>query len=387
MNSDSQMIDELRKIGVDPKAYAIFVKKAHYRILKIDSLSCAQASVLKQTALLCGADAAIPKFTYSGGTTKKVSVLVFANDRELHKIKKRLAEQEWLMTIVHELSHHIKNAKALTVHAGRFKIRCSRTRIMGIINVTPDSFYPDSRYNDPGSIRDIIDDMETSGVDIIDVGAESSRPGAQPTPIKTEIERLKRVLPIIAKTTRKPISIDTYKSPVASYAIDNGASIVNDISALRFDKKMARCIARNKVGLILMHMKGTPRTMQRNPSYKDLIAEMHSFFQERIDYATRADIDPRQMIIDPGLGFGKRLQDNYHIINRLHELSIFQRPICVGHSRKSFIGKPGNLPHAERLEGTLGITSLLIKNGAHILRVHDVKAVKRVAFLTDTVLS
>jgi len=387
VRNDSHMIDELCKIGVDPKAYGIFVQKAHYNILKMDALSCAQANVLKQTALLCGADAAIPRKTYFGGRKRKTSVLLFANDRELSKIRERLVEQDWLLPIAHEIERFMKHDVSPIMRACRKTIKCTRTLIMGIINVTPDSFYSKSRYNDPGAVRNIVHEMEAAGVDIIDVGAESSRPGVKPTPVGAEIARLKHVLPIIAKSTKKPISIDTYKSKVALYAIDTGASIVNDISALRFDKKMPSVIARTKVGVILMHMKGTPHTMQRKPRYNDLMHEIHAFFKERLDCATQLGIAYDRIIVDPGLGFGKRLVDNYRIIDRLEELSIFGRPVCVGHSRKSFIGKPdGSLPE-KRLEGSLGLASLLIQNGAHILRVHDVKEIKKVSLVTDKVLS
>jgi dihydropteroate synthase len=381
------MIDELKRIGVDPGAFNIFADKARHLVLKFDELSCAQANVLKQTALLCGADAAIPRSTYFGGRRKKVSVLLLANARELQKIKKRLTEQKWLVPIVKDIDRYMHMQESPSARIRGKTINFTRTFVMGIMNITPDSFYKGSRFFDTGSIRDAVHTMVSAGVDIIDVGAESSRPGSRPVSARTEISRLKKVLPAIAKSTSKIIAIDTYKAAVAAFAIDNGASIVNDISALRLDKQMAALVARTNVGLLLMHMKGTPRTMQRNPRYRDLMGELYNFFTERIAYAAQQGIDAAQILIDPGLGFGKRLHDNYEIITRLPELTIFNRPICVGHSRKSFIGKPDALPPEERLEGTLGISSILINNGAHILRVHDVRSVKRVVVLTDRILS
>jgi dihydropteroate synthase len=381
------MIDELQRIGVDPKSFKIFADKAHHNVLKIDSLSCARANVLKQTALICGADAAIPRSAYFGGKKRKVSVLLFANDRELLKIRRRLIEQQWLMPVVRDIDGYMKRKMCPSVRIRKKTIRFTRTYVMGVMNITPDSFYAGSRYNDAGIVREVIHRMDKAKVDIIDIGAESSRPGSRAVSARTEISRLKKVLPAVAKNTRKLVSVDTKKADVAAYAIDHGASIINDISALRFDKKMTSIISSTKVGLILMHMKGTPRTMQRDPQYQDLMGEMHAFFQKRLAYGMERGIDVQQVLIDPGLGFGKRLFDNYEIINRLSELAIFNRPICVGHSRKSFIGKPSALPPEERLEGTLGVASLLINNGAHILRVHDVLSVKRVAVLTDRILS
>ena len=223
------------------------------------------------------------------------------------------------------------------------------------------------------------------GADFIDIGAESSRPGARPLTGKEEINRLKRVFPLLAKRIKVPLSIDTYKADVAAYAIGHGAKIVNDISGLTFDKKMAKLVAKKRAGLVIMHMKGNPETMQLKPHYNDLMGEIHDFLSQQLDLALQYGIKKTQIIIDPGFGFGKRLEDNYEIANRLNELGDFEVPILVGHSRKSFIGKPFDLPPAERLEGTLGLSTLLIKNGANILRVHDVGPAKKVAVLIDKV--
>ncbi|MBN2621012.1 dihydropteroate synthase [candidate division WOR-3 bacterium] len=384
--NDAHIIKELQTIGVDPNAHDIFIKKARCSILKINALSCAQANVLKQTALVCGADAAIPKTAYFGGKKRKVAVLLFANQRELMKIRDRLIEQDWLSPLADEIDMHLHQTGALFVRARRRRIILNRTYIMGIVNATPDSFYNGSRYCDEGTVCRVVELMEKAGVDIIDVGAESSRPGAAPISARVEIKRLKNILPVIRRNTGILLSVDTHKAEVAAYAIDNGASFINDISALRFDPKMASLIARSKVGVVLMHMKGTPRTMQRNPHYKDCMGEIHDFFKERIAFARENGIDPGQIMIDPGLGFGKRLTDNYEIINRLSELKAHNRPICVGHSRKSFIGYPEKLPPDECLEGTIGTQALLISNGANILRVHDVGEAKKVAVLIDTIL-
>jgi dihydropteroate synthase len=268
---------------------------------------------------------------------------------------------------------------------GRKKITIERTYIMGVINITPDSFYSGSRYTTKTVLEKITRAMEEEGADFIDIGAESTRPGADVVDEKEEIDRLKRILPKLAKINNIPISIDTRKARVASFAIDHGATIINDISGLGFDKKMAQVVAKHNVCLVIMHMKGTPKTMQLHPSYGDLMGEIHNFFEKKIDFAIQSGVKKERIIIDPGLGFGKKLEDNYEIIRRLHELTIFKRPILVGPSRKSFIGNPFHLSPEQRLEGTLGVEALLIKNGASIIRVHDVVEAKRVALVIDRI--
>ncbi len=383
LNTPDSVIKELKKIGIDTNAYPLFVSKAFYNILKFEGLSCVQAHVLKQTALICGADLAIPKTAYYGTKRRKITAVLFANRREIEKIRRRLEEQPWIGPVTQQLDELLLEKTSPTLKIGDRKIEFKRTYIMGVINITDDSFYSGSRYTTKDIVQRVAIEMETEGADFIDIGAESSRPGSHPISKREEIGRLKNVLPIIIKKIKVPISIDTYKADVASYAIDQGVKIVNDISGLRFDKKMARVVAKNKVSLVIMHIKGTPQNMQVNPHYDDLMGELYHYFRKRIDFATRQGIEPERIIIDPGLGFGKRLEDNYEIINRLSELTNFARPILVGHSRKSFIGKPFNMSPEQRLEGTLGVTAILIRNGASVLRVHDVSESKKVALLID----
>jgi dihydropteroate synthase len=385
-DSKNTVIDELLNIGVDPDAYPIFTKKAQCLALKFYRLSCPQVNVLKQTALICGADAAVPKNAYKGGRGKNFNVILFANLREIEKIEARLSEQPWMDRIRSQLKEILNNVREPALKIGRRKYIMDRTYIMGVINLTPDSFYSGSRLSDVSIIEKMVSEMTDEGVDFIDIGAESTRPKSMPVDEKEEIRRLKRVLPLVKKVTRVPISVDTYKAKVAALAIDNGASIINDISGFRFDKKMTKTIARNRVSTVIMHMKGKPRNMQKNPQYRDLMQEIYIFLEERIAHGVEAGIDRDRIIIDPGLGFGKRLTDNYAIIKRLAELRQLSRPILVGHSRKSFIGEPLGLVPEKRLEGTLGVQALLIANGASILRVHDVTEAKRVASLTDLII-
>jgi len=385
LGNPDTIVKELKQIGVDEEAYPIFVSKAQYLVHKFDGLSCAQANVLKQTALICGADLAIPKSAYTGGKGKMVSAILFANRRELQKIKQRLEEQPWIESITMELGKILAQKTIPSLILGRKRIIFDRTYIMGAINITHDSFYQGSRYTTIDAVKKAVEQMEKDGADFIDIGAESSRPGAEPLTKKEEIDRLKIFFPNLAKSTKLPISIDTYKADIATYAIDQGAKIVNDISGLSLDKKMAKVVAKNRVALVMMHIKGTPKNMQVNPRYDDLMGEIYDYFINRIDLALQHGVDRKHMIIDPGLGFGKRLEDNYEIANRLSELTDFDLPILIGHSRKSFIGKPFNIPPEQRLEGTLGFATILIRNGANILRVHDVLPGKKVAMLIDKV--
>lgn len=258
-----------------------------------------------------------------------------------------------------------------------------RTHIMGILNVTPDSFSDGGIFLD--SARAIAHGMEMAaeGADIIDIGAESTRPGAEPI---SEAEELRRLLPVVEGLAAKidvPISIDTYKSGVASAALEAGAAMINDISGLRFDPRLKEVAAAHQVPVIIMHIKGEPRNMQQNPRYDDLIGEILQYLGESIQQALGAGIDRSKIIIDPGIGFGKRLADNYEILRRLSEFKRLGCPLLVGPSRKSFIGNVLNLPPDQRLEGTLVAVTAAILQGADIVRVHDVKQVRRACRIAD----
>ncbi len=260
----------------------------------------------------------------------------------------------------------------------------SRTCIMGILNVTPDSFSDGSLYVDKDYAIEHAFRMQYEGADIIDIGGESTRPGSEAISIQEEIRRIVPVIETLAKNIKVPISVDTCKSAVAEAAISAGASIVNDISGLRFDPKMPGVVARNKAPVVIMHIKGRPKNMQRTPTYKALIPEIMDYLREGINIAREAGIPDGRIIIDPGIGFGKTVEHNLEIIKRLNEFTGFEKAILLGPSRKSFIGKTlGDLPVTERLEGTAAAVAIGIFNGANIIRVHDVKAMVRVAQIAD----
>lgn len=262
----------------------------------------------------------------------------------------------------------------------------SRTHLMGILNVTPDSFSDGGRFfKSEDAVRQGMK-MAEEGADLIDVGGESTRPGSNPLPKEEELSRVIPVIRSLVKKTDIPISIDTYKADVARRALDAGAQMINDISALRFDPEMKKVVREFQVPVVLMHIKGTPKNMQKDPSYEDVIAEITEYLKQSIEIARDVGINRDKIIIDPGIGFGKRLQDNLNILKNLKEFSILKCPVLIGVSRKSFIGKILDLPMEERLEGSLAALAAAVMNGANIVRVHDVKQSKRVAGIVDAIL-
>ena len=258
-----------------------------------------------------------------------------------------------------------------------------RTFIMGVLNVTPDSFSDGGRYFDSGMAVKRGLEMIEEGADFIDVGGESTRPGAEQISIEEELRRVLPVIRQLARTTKIPVSIDTCKSAVAEGALSAGATMVNDISGLHFDPMIADAVAKHEATIILMHIRGTPRTMQTNPEYQNVIEDICSYIEDGIQLARQKGIN--QIIVDPGIGFGKSTQHNLEIINKLREFKRFGYPVLVGPSRKSFIGKILDVDVEDRFEGTAAAVSASIIKGANIVRVHDVKQMKRIAQMTDAI--
>ncbi|MDP8213629.1 MAG: dihydropteroate synthase [Candidatus Euphemobacter frigidus] len=260
-----------------------------------------------------------------------------------------------------------------------------KTVIMGALNLTPDSFFDGGFYPTVDEAVNRALAMEEAGAGIIDLGGESTRPGAVSVPEEEELQRIMPVLERLVERLTIPISIDTYKAGVARRALGAGASIINDISALRFDPGLVSVVAESMGPYVMMHMKGTPGTMQNAPAYRDVMAEIKEFFRERLHRAEEEGITLERIIIDPGIGFGKTLEHNLTILAGLASLAELGRPILLGPSRKSFIGAILDKPPADRLWGTAGAVAACIAHGAHIIRVHDVEVMKDLSTVMDRV--
>ena len=261
-----------------------------------------------------------------------------------------------------------------------------KTLVMGIVNVTPDSFSDGGKFFSPQDAISHASKLIDQGADIIDIGGESTRPGAEQI---SESEELNRVIPVIEKirdkNPKKLISIDTTKASVAKHAVEAGADIINDVSGLSFDNNMIDTVARFNTPVIIMHMKGNPQNMQLNPEYKDIVNEILDFFKKKIKIAIQSGINRKMIILDPGIGFGKTVQHNFELLSRLNEFNVLELPIMIGPSRKSFIGITLYLPPEDRVDGTAAAVSAGVMNGASIVRVHDVKSMKRVVSIIEKV--
>lgn len=371
----------MRGIRVDPYGIKIMAPKAKGFLVRINSVSNITANILKQEMLSLGADAAITRGSLTG-SVKITDCLLMGTLSQYLGLREKLKRQPFGLDKLGEgifttLSGYQKNRFIITASRG-VKIDTNRhTALMGIINVTPDSLSNDGLYAKPK--EEIVEQALTlirEGADIIDIGGESSRPGAKPVRLAEELKRTIPVIKILAKRTKTPISIDTCKAEVAEQALDNGAVIINDITGLK-NAKMLKTASRYRAAVVIMHMKGTPSDMQRSPEYSSVIDELMEFFRGRIDSALQAGIKGEKIIIDPGIGFGKTVEHNLEILRRLKEFKILGKPILVGTSRKSFLGKILNACPQERVYGTISSCILAAKSGANILRVHDCLAVKQ----------
>lgn len=284
------------------------------------------------------------------------------------------------------MTRQVQKPEALDWSGHHLDLAC-RTAVMGILNVTPDSFFDGGAYF---SLRDAVNHgltLARDGVDIIDVGGESTRPYSDPLPLDEELRRVIPVIKALAQETGLTISIDTYKTEVARLAIEAGATMVNDVSALRFDPGMGPLVAEADLPIVLMHMKGTPQDMQVNPTYEDLIGEIIAFLRKAVEQADSVGIRKELIIIDPGIGFGKSFDDNLKILRELDAFSSLGQPILVGTSNKAFIGQALGLPPDSRETGSMATVAAAVMNGADIVRVHNVKAAKETVRMIDAIKS
>jgi dihydropteroate synthase len=376
-------------VGSDERSLSILAPKGVGLALKIEAVRTPACNIIKQLMLSLGGDAALAREVLTADCERSDVILLGSLsqiERMVGKLREYPGEEFGLKKVQGDISRALANhynPSEFDLSFGDFTLRLAeRTHIMGILNCTPDSFSDGGQYAEKEAAIGRALKLAEEGADILDIGGESTRPGSCTV---SEDEELKRVIPVIAGLASRvavPISIDTRKSGVASEALDAGASILNDVSALRFDPKMVDVVSERNVPVILMHMRGEPQTMQEGPVYSDLMSEVIRFLEERLEWCGTKGIT--KTIIDPGIGFGKGFEDNLTILRSLSEFRTLGRPILVGTSRKSFIGHALDLPVTERLEGTLASVAAAVLNGANIIRVHDVKEAARVAKMADT---
>ena len=388
LDSSGEAVGEVKRIGVDQYAVPILASKAFGLSIKVESLDCAQSNIIKQTALSVGADAAVARPVITG-CSEKTDLILFANHRQVGEITRRLEVQPFGLKQIAdgltEVLNHSSCTHVLSLPGVELDLS-KRTHIMGVLNVTPDSFSDGGQHFELNKAVDWGMKMADDGADILDIGGESTRPGSDPIGSEKELARVIPVIEALSKDCDVPLSIDTCKSSVAKDAVRAGCKIVNDISGLTFDSLMAETVAESGAALIVGHIRGDPKTMQEKPHYEDVMSEITGELRSQVQLAESEGVAPSRIVVDPGIGFGKRFEDNLTIIRRLGELASLGKPIIVGPSRKSFIGKVLDLPVGERLEGTASAVAIAIAKGAHIVRVHDVKEMKRVCSLADAIV-
>ncbi len=387
ITNDNEAIQQMKRVGVDPTGVKLMEGKTLHLNLKVEGIDPRKANLLKQEMFSLGGDVAVDGRGLDC-STKQTDALLMGTQKHFEKLILKLEQYPDLHPLGQSIKETLKN-----ISKTHYSIRCQkrilplgkRTLLMGVLNVTPDSFSDGGLFFDKEKAISHALRMVEGGADIIDIGGESTRPGSKPLEIEEELRRVIPVIESLAKEVDVPLSIDTYKSTVAQRAIEAGAEIINDISGLHFDPSLAKVAAKNDTPLILMHIRGTPETMQKGVHYDSLFSEILQYLKESIQRAESTGLDPRQIIIDPGIGFGKTAEDNLLIIKNLYEFRILGKPILLGTSRKSFIGKILNTEVGDRLEGTLSSIAIGVLNGAHIIRSHDVLQAKKAIAVADAI--
>ncbi|MCX5818945.1 MAG: dihydropteroate synthase [Deltaproteobacteria bacterium] len=390
MTSEKEALDALKQAEVDPYGIQAMLPKMFHLNIAIDGLECRVANIIKQEMLSLGGDAAVARGTVACSVTR-TDVILMGTLKQMQRFAEKISAQPFgLGAISERLRELLKNVFAdsfLLRTARREIILGKRTLIMGIINVTPDSFSDGGRFDSPEKAVEEGIRMAEEGADILDIGGESTRPGSDPVSPEEEMRRVIPVIRALASRTDLPLSVDTMKASVARKALEEGAEIVNDVSAMGSDEAMAKIVADAGAAVVLMHMRGMPKSMQAGElAYHSLRGEIIAYLRKRIERAGDVGIDPTQIMVDPGLGFGKTAEDNMRLIRYLREFRILGRPILVGASRKAFIGRVTGGTPVERGEGTAAAVTAAILNGGQIIRVHDVPRMKKVAAVADSVL-
>ena len=382
--SSDEVLAELHARGSDKSAVDMILSRGLGRALLVGPLQLDQAQSVRQTAKDAGALALLAK-TAGRADPSRADVIIMGSAAQLAAIADRFGGEVGARIEAAVQACAVPVERTLRAR-GREIALGERTLIMGIINVTPDSFSGDGLGTDVDRAVAQAQQMLADGADILDVGGESTRPGSEPVP---EEEEIRRVLPFIERLSAESdaiLSIDSYKSAVVTAALQAGAHLVNDISGLYHDSNMARIVAEAGAAVCIMHIQGSPRDMQKEPKYADVIGEISDYLEEGIATAADAGLGREQLILDPGIGFGKTLEHNREILRRLREFRSLGCPLLVGTSRKSMIGAILDLPADQRVEGTAATVALAIAGGADIVRVHDVKEMSRVAKVADAIV-
>ncbi len=375
----------LLEIGTDRKEIEQLIDSFLYYTVRLENVDNRSAKLIHSYLVKLGGSAAIHR--EAGKKTKGTTDVIMTGSRKtLLELSSWLrGEQFNLESIAAELDKCLGLREQTISWGNRVLDFNQKTYVMGVLNCTPDSFYPGSRFKTASSALETAKSMIAAGADILDIGGESSRPGSAPVELGEEI---RRVIPVIEEIRRESdvlISVDTLKMEVANKALDAGADIINDISGLKNNLPMAELIASHKVPVILMHMRGNPKTMQENPHYENAVSEILMELQSLISSAISAGIPKDLIIIDPGIGFGKRVKDNMRIINELRSFKSLNFPLLIGLSRKSFIGAVLDQTVENRLTGTITANTLAVINGANIIRVHDVESAVEMVKIIDSV--
>ncbi|MGE5390229.1 MAG: dihydropteroate synthase [Deltaproteobacteria bacterium] len=375
----------LKDIGVDPGAYLYLLPKAFFRFIKLKDISARAALIIKQEMLSKGGEAAISRSALSAEGTS--DVLLMGNLKHYRLLIEKLKVQPFglkplAVEIEAMLGSVVPKRRAISLPGYRSLELGGRPLVMGILNVTPDSFSDGGKFSDQGLAVEHALEMAAQGADIIDIGGASSRPGAQ---IVDETEELSRVLPVVERLAGLDLilSIDTFRGSVAEACLEAGVHIVNDIGRLQLDPGLLPVVVKHRAMIILMHNR---MQMLSDEPYKDLISDIIDELHQSIVQAEDAGVAPERIVIDPGIGFGKTAAQSRYIIRHLSEFHSLGYPILLGASRKSFIGKTLNLQVDDRLEASLAVTTMAVMNGADIIRVHDVKENRRVIDMTWAIM-
>jgi len=390
LRSSFEAAEVLKKIGVDSYGIEAMLSKMTNLNVLLEGVECKVANIIKQEMLSLGGDAAVSRNAVSCGV-EKTDIVILGTVKQIQRFAEKISIQPFgLLKISNAIKQLLSNISKdhFVVKTYHRKLAVGdRTLIMGILNVTPDSFSDGGRFLSPEEAIEQGLKMVEDGADIIDVGGESSRPGAEAISTEDEMERVVPVIKALSIQVQVPISVDTTKSEVAREAVEYGAEIVNDISAMTFDDQMSSVIAQTGAAVVLMHMRGKPQDMQKGDlSYGSVCGDIIEYLKKKMADAHAAGIPLERVLIDPGFGFGKTGDDNLRLLKKLSEFRILGRPIVAGVSRKAFIGRITGGEPSEREEGTAAAVTAAIMNGANIIRVHDVRAMKKVAAMADAIV-